>query len=181
MAVVYALFVGMFVYRDLSPRLRARLSRDTIKNRRSIHDRPAEVEDRRQVGHEAFSRGEDGPRKRGPSSGRGLSPEERRELDVNVRRATAKALSGSVNKLTLIGIVTKPPTVKRTGIIDVLFDMATWEAGFVSGDVTHHSVSVKDERLFELVENGVSPGTRGFVEGTLRRAGAIASLGMSRF
>lgn len=31
--------------------MRARLSRDTIKNRRSIHDRPAEVEDRRQVGH----------------------------------------------------------------------------------------------------------------------------------
>ena len=31
--------------------MRARRSRDTIKNRRSIHDRPAEVEDRRQVGH----------------------------------------------------------------------------------------------------------------------------------
>nr|WP_244495468.1 IS30 family transposase [Aurantimonas coralicida] len=31
--------------------MRARLSRDTIKNRRPIHDRPAEVEDRRQVGH----------------------------------------------------------------------------------------------------------------------------------
>ena len=31
--------------------MRARTSRDTIKNRRSIHDRPVEVETRQQVGH----------------------------------------------------------------------------------------------------------------------------------
>ena len=31
--------------------MRARTSRDTIKNRRSIHDRPAEIEDRGEAGH----------------------------------------------------------------------------------------------------------------------------------
>ncbi|MCE7029851.1 IS30 family transposase [Jiella avicenniae] len=31
--------------------MKARTSRDTIKDRRSIHDRPAEIEDRRQAGH----------------------------------------------------------------------------------------------------------------------------------
>lgn len=124
---------------------------------------------------EAFSRGESWPRERDQSR-RGLSPEDRKRLEA--RRVEAVALAGTLNKLTLIGIVTVTPTVKRTGIIDVSFEIATWSVRTFSSDVTHHSVRVDDERLFDLVEKELSPGTRVYVEGELRKAAAIPSLGI---
>ncbi|TGQ83710.1 hypothetical protein EN850_02915 [Mesorhizobium sp. M8A.F.Ca.ET.207.01.1.1] len=126
---------------------------------------------------EAYSRGDDWPPPSGRSTNsRRLSPEQRKKLDFE--RAAEAAMAGSVNKMTLIGIVTKPATVKRSGFINVSFEMATWVPAFVSADVTRHAVSVDDDRLYDLVENEVLPGTRVYVEGALCKEPGLTSMGM---
>ncbi|BCG98778.1 hypothetical protein MesoLj131b_07780 [Mesorhizobium sp. 131-2-5] len=124
---------------------------------------------------EAFSRGDDWPRPSGRSTNTRLSPEARKR--VAFKEAAEAAMAGSVNMMTLIGIVTKPATVNRSGFVNVSFEMATWVPGFVSGDVTHHSVSVDDDRLYDLVENEVAPGARVYVEDTLSKEPGHASMG----